>query len=590
MRLYIVDRGDSSAVELVDITFNTVTKAFGGGGVAQFSRRDFENSGIANWQGLLWETVEIRKNDGSTVLWEGYITNVTIDRNSVIFTAIEGLRALDMVPAEYTSIEHQGKISSISGDVITDRWASYTNDELIGLLLHFTDSAGSAQETVWPHADTAFIGSPDVTSGTHADLVAAGSTGMYCTDGDATSPGGADTFGLEIVWLVPEFADSTRVEIHLMRQGHSYYYYPDMITNARIYTQTSEHPLITIYNDTTSTWESASDNVTGIGRIAAPFGTLGLHIITITQNIGLYFDVAGVIKLRIVDGDPQANYSKPAAPKRYYIGARFAALYNTYEPVFQAEDITFTITDNTATTITLDSSAEDAGVGVNDTYTIGGTMSDILPAAFESAGITAAMTLDMDSTSLSDATDYRFAYIGDMITNFAGKLGRRAWQQTGWVIKLKTSANYVDTGIDLTEANLDVRLNSTGWQYSADGNGTVRKVIVSGGGGSAEAYSGTSYDTIQGLIINDATVTDQTSARARAAAEASYRAGPVVTFRCTLDCDSGITSIANLDIGKLIDINLFSSAVVISQGLITEVSYEQNKGGHLLARITVEVV
>ena len=123
MRLYLVDSDNS---EVTNVNFTEVRSKMQTGGQCAFTFRDKQMALTGTAKKLLNQRIEIRENDGSTVLWEGIATDVDYDSRGLVWVCAgpEGLRALDEVNVDYNSDKGNGVVTAIGDDTpptITDK-------------------------------------------------------------------------------------------------------------------------------------------------------------------------------------------------------------------------------------------------------------------------------------------------------------------------------------------------------------------------------------------------------------------------------------------------------------------------------------
>ena len=203
-------------------------------------------------------------------------------------------------------------------------------------------------------------------------------------------------------------------------------------------------------------------------------------------------------------------------------------------------------------------------------------MSDMLIASE-----TGFLTIDVDATALADAADYYYQYVGPVFRDFAKRMGRRIWQKIGWIIQCKSA--YTDTTLNLTEANF------VDWDLDIDGEELYKAILVSGANNDIIEYTGAAYGTPYSLIINHPALTTEEAAAEYASQMSTDHADPVKRYRFIIDYDDG-TDYSALDIGKTVDVNLYSGTLTITAGLITSLTWSQESAGHLMVVVEVEVV
>ena len=123
MRLY---KKDGDQTEWTGIIFNIVKHDIGIGGVLGFTYRDPIMANILTVKTFLNQRVEVRKDDGSTVVREGVIqtANYMSELSGWLVTGITPLRLTSTVICWYNGLLADGVVTAIDDDdtppVITD--------------------------------------------------------------------------------------------------------------------------------------------------------------------------------------------------------------------------------------------------------------------------------------------------------------------------------------------------------------------------------------------------------------------------------------------------------------------------------------
>ena len=583
MRLFLKDRG----TEITDIHFDNVRKVMTTGGALGCSIRDTTLSNVvANFSNTM-ERVEVRKNDGSTVIWEGAIDRCTqYSQPTWKFQMIgrEILAFMDRIPCNYSSIKRRGVVTATAGDFIIDDNAAFS-DLLLTKLCYFSNtSAGESSELIWPHANSTWYnnvgaGADDpadtetkTTAGDETDL-AQGGDSRYWEIHD-TSAKGKDWYGICIDFEAPNSATSQRVVINIDCK----------FSYKATYLNEANTPLIEIYDVTGTQWEDDdtlnAGNITGIGRTGHfseswdqnTYGYKGK--IEIIDNCDRYFDGSDFLKIRILCGETTAGEGFDR------VRVNSAILTNVYDGDFtSAGETTYTIDGRTATTLTFTGQTPNTdGVNVGSSYTIGDYLHTNMQNIWAYGQIT-WVDLDFDTATIGEANEYRGMSVGHVLTDFAERLDWQVWQAVGWVIKCY--GTYTDTALSLTEDNF------TEWSMAMTTDETFGQVILWGSGsyGTVSWTSGTYY-TPEGKFYIDTRWAEEAMGMIAGDNYGTRFSTAKRIFSGTMDLDDG-TDYSALDIGKTVDILIQTDKLVISDGLITELSYEQNAGEHLMCNIVV---
>lgn len=568
MRLYLKDADGS---EITDLTFHTVRKLLGTGGTMFATKRNRSLANLNNQLRNYMERVEVRKNDGSTVIWEGVLSDVTAKYNRILFFGEEILRTLDKIQCDYNGLIAQGVVTGVGANYIDDAkktWAA----AIIGKFAMFSNlSSDRTEEVIWPNSDTDFYhdGSADdpadTETGTYADIAIGGFDDfMEIYDDDNQ---GLDYYGIEVSWTVPNQATSRRITIELNMQ------FPMWLA----YTTT---PKIEIYDFNGSVWKVADDSdITGLGRLGsseadAAFRSSWYHVIEIDSNIDHFFDGSNKCKIRIYCGQCSAIY-RPEKVKLY-----LAKLINDYSADFSAQNVAYEIDAVSGSRLTFTGQTpESDGIQVGDGYRVGESLDGILDEIWRNAMIH-WVNIDFDATTQIECENYKNHPIGTLIRDYAERLDREVWQAIGWDIKCKSS--YTSTGINLDETSFQ-----PGISYQVDGSQQVAKVGVQ----SMNVYYTTPISTLKYFTMSSLGIgwwrfgTVSIGYIASTPLKAHFK-NPRYVFAGRLDLDDG-TNYSALDIGKTVNIDIDTSTIVVTNGLVIDLSYVQNKGENLLADIMV---
>ena len=577
MRVYLKDYpSHDPPTEITGVTINTCTKMIGGGGVLSFMVDDFENASIADLKEYLWERVEVKTNDEATTLWEGYINSINIDRSVATFSGIEGLRALDKIWAHHSSIIAQGAATAVGADSIDD-----TNRETVfpatvnGKYAIFTDIDQPSQETLYPSWADFYhgVGADDpanIETGAHTDLVPGVIGDMKILDTDTYV---ADGYGIRFAFEIPDRAASEKMVIIISLQ---------MLAGTFYQGAAADYPIVELYDDNGAAWLS-SDNAdtSGVGHMPysnwiSPKRTFIEHTVEITDNLTNYIN-AGTdqIHLRVTCGDPNATEQKL---EYCWVVIKWAKCINTFQATFEAYDVIYTIDayDDDTLTFTGQTPTTD-GVGPGDEYLVGDQLHTVMADIWKAAELS-HFTLDFDSTTEVDAADYWYSYVGNILNDFASRLGRDVWQKIGWEIECKSATT--DTAINLTDANVKR------WTYDINGENMARNVLVRGGNNEVIVYCDPTYPTPYTLIKSDSQLHTEQSAKAYADQLKLNTRVPADYLSITVDYDEA--DYTALDLGKGIDVDLHSGVVTKAQGVIRKLSYNQNAGERLEVIIAID--
>jgi hypothetical protein len=581
MRLYLKDKG----TEITGVHFDTVRKVLKTGGSLECYIRDTGLDNIAaNFSNTL-ERVEVRKDDGSTVIWEGAINRCTQHSQPMWHFRMKGreiLHFLDRTPCNFNSIKASGVVTSLSGAQIDDSEASFTS-AVNGKPTFFSGaSGGETSEMVFPHANSTWFNDPAADdpaevetkqgNGDETDISAGGDT-RYWIIYD-TSNRGKDYYGIDLHFEVANNATSAWVEIKFVCRFEF----------KSLYVSEANSPVIQIYDVTNTSWEDDdtlnAGNIVGLGRTAHYQTAWDAHapiyrgVITITDNTSRYFDGSDFLKIRILCGDASG-----AGHTKDQVRVDSAILTNVYSGEFRiAYETTYIVDAYDTDTLLFTGQTPDAdGVDIGSSYSVGDYLHTNMTSIWSYSQIN-WVDLDFDTTTIGEANDYRGQFVGHVLSDYAERLDREVWQAIGWAIKCKSS--YTDTALNLTENNfLD-------WSHSMTSDETFGSVTLHGGGSYNNiSWRGGTYFTPEGKFYIDTRWAEAAMGGVVADNYESKYSTSKQIFIGTIDLDDG-TDYSALDIGKTIDIILHSK-ITISAGLITELSYNQNAGENLQCNIVV---
>lgn len=582
MRLYYINFSGVTT-EITDLKFHTVSRSMSGG-ILSALIRNRELASIDTIHGYTWARCLVKNNAADKTLWEGFINRINdqIDHHSSHLSGIDGLRVLDKVACRHSSIRATGRITALDAAYIDDSEAAFIAAMVTKPCL-FTDTDEPAKETVNPNSNTTWVNNPttddpadfEVGSPDNADpyknLATAGYMFIQDTDNYVE-----DGYGIVCEYTVPNAASSTKIIIEVEMD----------IDGGQYYADTTETPLVEVWRQSTTEWLSVSADMTGEGRVPTwgQFSSMQYLTITITANIANYFN-GTTLKWRITTGKPNATSPQNNSPG---LAIYKAPLTNTYAALFDAENTTYTIDaqseGGTRLTFTGQTPSAD-GLVIGDSYRVGDFLHNIMADIMFAANIW-WMTLDVDSTSTPDVSDYYFSHAGPVFRDFAAKMGREVWLADSWTLKCKNS--YTDTTINLTEADLigpPRGHNSFDW----DGDAMASRVVVRGAGVNYEQTNRLDYPCPYTVFRNDPAIQTQLDANLIGIKLNIATTNPVKRLQVTLDYDGG-TDYSTLDIGKTIDVNVLSGKINITAGLIRELHWRQNAGEHLLVDVVIDVV
>ncbi len=580
MRLYLIDQDDT---EITDVIFHAVRKQVGGGGALSFNLRDRALANAAKIKEYLWQRVEVRKNDGTTVLWEGLINSQNFKYNSVDMTGIEALTVLQKVDAAYDGIIARGVVTNAADDYVDDSQANF-GTEVNGKPCNFSDVDVPEIEYAWAHSDTDFnndhLGGDDPADtetfnpgGNHLDTRPSTRTNDYMMIADTNLV--ANGYGIDVVFQFTGHASATKIEANL-----------ELWVISKAFCEGNFRPAVKVYNTITTNYDSVGAHLDGLGYIDTSFSEIATAVaeqinITITDNFSDYFDVNGKIIFRVYSGDPagEAPVDLPFA----IVACSYARGKITIQSIFDAENIVYTIDAYTSTRLTFTGQTPNAdGVANGDLYLVGDFLHNVLDNIWDYAGIRFC-TIDFDNSTLNDPSDYRSSFVGGILQTYAEWTNRRLFQKIGWVITCKTSLTA--TGLSLTESAVETDDEQEGWNFRRDGNTMAKIAFIFGGGINVIKMIAAQYPCPFGKIISDPRIMTLSQAVQFADNIETRAQTPFDLIPFTIDMDSADYSA--VDVGKTLTLTMYST-IVFTNALIYSVSYQQNAGEHLFCKLEIQ--
>ena len=568
MRLFIIEEDLVTSTEITGITdFQEVSKVMDGGGILACTVWDFEMANYATLAGYLWNKCEVRKNDGTTVLWEGFINHTKHSRNRTYLYGQEAFRVLDDIQARYNAELSSGTVTAIGADYITDANNTFTA-AVNGKQCLFTDRDVPANEEVTMNSNSDFYHSgtadnpAEIETGSYNDLP------MRIFD---TSNKEKDGYGMECKFTLQ--GTPTNITVDLVLGGYIRSRYGG-----------GDEPLIEIWNQDDLGFKSSdqANEVRGLGRMAiGPSGG-----IMINASINIYGQVAdylngGELFIRVRCGETAIGTG---------IALMSARCRYDYAAHFTAEETVYTIDDYTQdanTTLTFTGQTINAsGVAVGDLYRVGNTLDTIAGLIFTWAAIW-FLDLDMTATTVADTADYRTEMVLPILMDFASRVGFSIWQEIGWTLNIKNT--FAATGLTLTEADF-VSTPGDEWNLDRDASDTISRAVVLGGNVeviTVQVIPANNWYTPRTYLEPETRVLDQSLAYIAAGRRMLDWSAPPEVLVGRLDYDKG-TDYSAVDVGKAIDINLYSTTYEQTNGIIREVHYSQKAAGHLFNDIVIE--
>lgn len=557
--------------EITGVTSLNCSKRMGGNGIISANVRDLALANYSTNKDIIWSGAEVWDNDLTRPLWEGYVVEPVINYNWLMFQGFETLRTLEKVPANYSTILAEGEVTTAADDYIDDVNASFT-DDLLTKPCTFTDTAGPTYEIINPNVSSGWLQSDIATPlvsvseiGDYTDLANPRVVNWSRWYGSKAEVNG----GLELQFTVTNAGSSTGFEIKIVCR----------FRNSSVYT---DLPLLKIRDDICGSWELVIDPL-----IAATPIQYDVNYTFKSEDLAHarahYFD-GTTLKIFLDWG----AYPPPVSNEA--ITAFYAEVKNFYSTLFTAGGVIYTIDARDSDTLTFTGQTPNAdGVATDDRYKVGDYIHNNMNNIWAAISIP-WLILDFDSSTLFDSSDYNSAYVLDVLNNYAKMSDREVWQAYDYIVKCKSS--YDDSGIDLTEADV-IHDNTGNWlngSFTRNGREIIRSARIFGAGVTYVDTQLPDYPSPRGDIYSDSRIATQAQAAVIVANILTENSSPKEILRIMINCNSSITNIENLDIGKTIDVNLYSGTIAITAGLIREVHYEQTRGGPLYATLEIEVI
>jgi len=562
-----------AAAEIICAEIPTCSKRINGGGALVTLVDDFEYASYNTNKEFIWVPVEVWTDNLGRILWEGYIVDVITDFKQVILIGIEGIGTLFEIEAAYNGILAEGEVTAVGANYIDDSKAAFT-DDLLTKFAVFTDVAGPSTETIYPGAGSLW---QKVADGNTVTPSAEFYTRIEAGDDDEVTYWYArhtpEQIYCYLEFTVPNEDNSTALDFYL-----------SLSFSASInYTQHGNgvDPQLWIYDDNGTAWEKIQDiewdPETGT-RV-----TLNLTQANLDGAISNYFDGSHVLKMRIHSGTP-TDFG--GTPYDYSILVKEVYVKNTYSTLFAAQGEKYEIDVTTGTRLTFTGQTPQSdGVGQADRYKVGDYLHNILTEIWNITDL----TLDVDTTTIVDAADFTSAYIGDVLNNYVKYMDRYYWHKYGWTVQCKSS--YIDSGINLTENDIDNYHLPGAWSFSRSGRNMINKIRILGSGVAVVETTSPSYQTPLNRVVTDNRISTDAMATSAASSILARDDAPAEHLNCKLDCGVNAENYTTLDIGTTLDVNLGSgSGPQITAGLLIELDYIQPAGTHLMAEIVVKVI
>jgi hypothetical protein len=579
MRLFLADADGS---EITAVNFDDVRTVMNLGGSCTIRKRDKDMALIGTIKKLLNQRVEIRKDDGTTVIWEGLITDIDYHskRREWIMSGPEGLRSLDDVACGYNGDKGAGIVTTIDIDdtppMITDKGQTF-DSSLEGCEVLFTNKDVSTIETQYPHSDTGWINNhpagggiaADTTSGAFGDLAIGGvSNGMFLEDQNER---GADYYALEVVF---QFAQHANL-------NHLYFVFQcEFGARSNFAENGSDCPRFELYDDDAGTWQTADGNgVVGLGRKSEGFSEWGGvangnqdRLVTIdATDLGGYLDANGKIIFRITCGGP----SDADIIKCFHAYGK-----GEYSTLYTAEANAYTIDIVNGSTLTFTGQTPYADqVRATDTFRIGQDVETILNNCWRD-GLVNWLDLELDGTTgIVDCTDLRSTYLGPLLRRYAEQINWNVWQEIGWNIRFGNT--YDPTNLSLTQTDFK------SFHFGVRGRTIIRKHSIF----SVDYWAAAIANVVDGIrgffdsFLGQNQVNTQSAAEQAVDNMLTKHSSVEYRFEGLLDMTGGAYDAIGL--GEKITITLWTDKVVITDGVIDEIVWIQKHGGHLYANIKV---
>jgi hypothetical protein len=582
MRLYLKASDES---EITDIEFLSVVNKMTTGGAFRARKHDVDMAAVATMKKLLNQRVEVRKADGTTVIWEGSVTDIEYDTDTHywVFGGPEGLAMLYDIGAAYNANLGSGVVTDIDDDdtppKITDSSQTFAAS-LVGAECIFTAGTAYNWEGQYPTNNSQWIANAPGGGGTAADSTTTTWSNMSIGGTTASvaledsNERGNNYYALELEFdFTGSHTTANRIEISLQLR---FQVRSDFAANG------SDLPEIWLYDDDGASWQTSDGNgVTGLGKLstwsATQWGASVNRDIRHTffidnTDIAGYLDGNGVLKVQITCGGPLSTDS---------IECYFALARMRYGTLYAAEAIDYTIDIVDGSTLTFTGQTPYADkIRAGDTFRIGQDVDTILDRVWRDAFLNWIDIETDGATGLVECMDLRSSTIGAILTRYAEALNWEVWQEVGWNIRLGDT--YDATGLSLTHADFK------SYRYGVFGKEVIIKGEFIAAGENKEENIGL-QEGITGVFDISLMKHNLQSFRQLAVA-----AGNILTrhstlkqhFRGLLDHDAG-TDYSAIGLGEKITITLHTDKAVFTDAIIEEISWSQTIDGHLLSEIQV---
>lgn len=567
----ILEPGPITAEEITGVEVSECSKRFQGQGAVSALIDDYENANFSDFEDMGWTDIEVWSNDLTFKCGEYTLIEPNILRNQVRLSGPEMLRTLDRMGARVNTIEAAGEVTAVGAATIDDSNASFSG--LTNKICLFADAVGPSVETAYPAAGSNHYKTSDDNpatpfgeGNTFADLSTQGTRWIFTYKSTANN----DTFYIQLEIATTNGGSATAFEVTLQ----SKIYGPSAGDESEVW----------IYDFTNVTWRSLG-NWTSLALAGWLSPVIEFHFTEADIPVGVIADY--------FSGDPSPEFhikvsSGETTTVSEFLKMEFdiAELKVTHTTTYVAATTNYTIDALTPTQLTFtDQTPLADGVAIGDRYKVGDFIHNVMTSAFQNAYL-AGLTLLVDTTTQADAQDFRTSYIGDIIKRYERILKRESFQAKGFIVKLLDPSNYESTGLSLTHADF---VNNPGeeWVYNPSARDVIRHAQVLGDGVFAEGFQTPVLPSPQSLIISDTRVSSQVTANDIIANILSQNQDKRKFLWFTLDLYDG-TDYTELDIGKTINVNIYSGLLNITGGLIREMFFKDQPNGHLFCRMLVE--
>lgn len=561
--------GPQTGDEITGVIGASCSKALKGEGMFSAKVRDKELATYATYKNKIWTGFEVYKNDLSMKLGEYFCIRPEFRYNSALFQGPEAVRILDHIATNYNGLLATGIVTALADDYIDDNKAAFT-DALLTKIILFNDVVAPNIETAYPNSDSNHyktlddnLATPFAETGdeTKLDTDTTGPTNYWSFVYESSADN--DTFYHKLVFPVVEGAAAVAFSLTLK-------------AFLEVASSTFE-PEIYIYDFTNTVWRLLSE-----WEFRGQYYTYNFTDADIPAGvISDYYsgDATPEFHIKITSGETVTNV------EQLRIITSFTELKTTFSTLFAAETTNYIIDSRTGTRLIATGQTPLAdGVAVDDTYKVGDYLHTIMQNIFAN-GYNTSLTLDYDDSTRADAQDYRTDTIGSVLIKYAELEEREYWQQKGWRVQCKSS--YESTGITITENHCVVDKDMEKWVITRDGSEMVRHVQVVGNGVFLEGFQNPTYATPQTFLHTDKRISSAVIASEWATTLLSKYSDVLESITLTVDYDDG-NDWTEVDVGKTINVNLFSGTFQLTNALITKVAYADQADGNLQATLTIE--